>query len=59
MQGLVEDPPVLYVGSLSKTMFPGLRLGFLVLPERVMHQLHDDIGNTVRSRLTFDAEIAC
>jgi GntR family transcriptional regulator/MocR family aminotransferase len=32
MQGLVEDAPVLYVGSFSKTMFPALRLGFLVLP---------------------------
>lgn len=33
MQGLVADAPVLYVGTFSKTMFPALRLGFLVLPE--------------------------
>ncbi|MFM0073531.1 PLP-dependent aminotransferase family protein [Paraburkholderia sediminicola] len=32
MQGLVEDAPVLYVGSFSKTMFPALRIGFVVLP---------------------------
>ncbi|WAI82200.1 MULTISPECIES: PLP-dependent aminotransferase family protein [Achromobacter] len=33
MQGLVSDAPVLYVGTFSKTLFPALRLGFLVLPE--------------------------
>ncbi|SIO47029.1 PLP-dependent aminotransferase family protein [Paraburkholderia phenazinium] len=32
MQGLVPDAPVLYVGSFSKTMFPALRIGFVVLP---------------------------
>lgn len=33
MQGLVPHAPVLYVGTFSKTLFPALRLGFLVLPE--------------------------
>ena len=35
MQGLLPDAPVLYVGTFSKTMFPALRLGFLVLPEAI------------------------
>ncbi len=33
MQGQVPDAPVLYVGTFSKTMFPALRLGFVVLPQ--------------------------
>lgn len=36
MQGLAQDSPVLYVGSFSKTMFPALRIGFLVLPEALL-----------------------
>ncbi|RFU48479.1 PLP-dependent aminotransferase family protein [Paraburkholderia sp. DHOC27] len=32
MQGLVAEAPVLYIGSFSKTMFPALRIGFVVLP---------------------------
>ncbi|OZI78421.1 PLP-dependent aminotransferase family protein [Bordetella genomosp. 2] len=32
MQGLAEDTPVLYAGTFSKTMFPALRIGFLVVP---------------------------
>jgi GntR family transcriptional regulator/MocR family aminotransferase len=32
MQGLVEHAPVLYVGTFSKTMFPSLRIGFMVVP---------------------------
>ena len=33
MQGLVPDAPVMYVGTFSKTLFPSLRLGFVVLPQ--------------------------
>jgi len=32
MQGLAPDAPVLYCGTFSKTMYPGLRIGFLVVP---------------------------
>jgi GntR family transcriptional regulator/MocR family aminotransferase len=32
MQGLAPDAPVLYCGTFSKTMFPALRIGFLVAP---------------------------
>ncbi|MCC8402889.1 PLP-dependent aminotransferase family protein [Paraburkholderia sp. MMS20-SJTN17] len=35
MQGLVAEAPVLYVGSFSKTMFPALRVGFVVLPRTI------------------------
>ncbi|WP_295990869.1 PLP-dependent aminotransferase family protein [Rugamonas sp.] len=33
MQGLAPDAPVLYLGTFSKTMFPSLRLAFVVVPE--------------------------
>jgi len=32
MQGLAPDAPVVYLGTFSKTMFPSLRIGFLVAP---------------------------
>jgi GntR family transcriptional regulator / MocR family aminotransferase len=32
MQGLVENAPVIYLGTFSKTLFPALRIGFMVLP---------------------------
>ncbi|MEJ2415745.1 MAG: hypothetical protein P8Y45_02185 [Exilibacterium sp.] len=33
MQGLLDNPPVLYLGSFSKTMMPSVRIGYLVVPE--------------------------
>ncbi|CAB3921932.1 HTH-type transcriptional regulatory protein GabR [Achromobacter anxifer] len=48
MQGLVEDAPVLYVGTFSKTMFPALRLGFLVLPEAIAAQAMPSIIEMMR-----------
>ncbi|WP_175943228.1 PLP-dependent aminotransferase family protein [Burkholderia pyrrocinia] len=32
IQGLHGDAPVCYLGTFSKTMFPALRLGFMVVP---------------------------
>lgn len=32
MQGLTDDAPVVYLGTFSKTLFPALRTGFIVLP---------------------------
>ncbi len=36
LKSLDGDGRVVYVGSLSKTMFPGLRLGFMVGPKELM-----------------------
>jgi GntR family transcriptional regulator/MocR family aminotransferase len=36
MQGMTEHNHVLYMGSFSKTLFPSLRLGYLVLPPELV-----------------------
>ncbi|MBX9689197.1 MAG: PLP-dependent aminotransferase family protein [Candidatus Obscuribacterales bacterium] len=33
LQGLDKNNSVIYIGTLSKTVFPALRLGYIVLPE--------------------------
>jgi GntR family transcriptional regulator/MocR family aminotransferase len=48
MQGLVPDAPVLYVGSFSKTMFPALRIGFVVLPRSMVAQTRIAIQEMLR-----------
>lgn len=32
MRGMVDNAPVVYLGTFSKTLFPSLRIGFMVLP---------------------------
>ncbi len=39
LQGLDVDGRVIYVGSFSKTLFPSLRLGFLVVPSDLRDRL--------------------
>lgn len=33
LQGLVPDAPVIYIGTFSKTLYPGLRIAYMVLPK--------------------------
>ncbi|WP_372881886.1 PLP-dependent aminotransferase family protein [Psychromonas sp.] len=39
LQGLVKDAPVIYIGTFSKTLYPALRLGYIVLPKPLMNEL--------------------
>lgn len=35
LQGLLPDAPVIYVGTFSKTLYPGLRIAYMVVPQVV------------------------
>lgn len=48
MQGLVPDAPVVYLGTFSKSMFPGLRLGFIVMPAGLAERAVPVVGDLVR-----------
>jgi len=49
MQGLVDDAPVVYLGTFSKSMFPGLRLGFFVLPPTLAERAITSLDAWVRT----------
>jgi GntR family transcriptional regulator/MocR family aminotransferase len=36
LQGLAQEVPVIYCGTFSKVMFPGLRIGYLIVPENLV-----------------------
>ncbi|KQV96888.1 PLP-dependent aminotransferase family protein [Rhizobacter sp. Root1221] len=48
MQGLVDHAPVLYLGTFSKTMFPSLRVGFMVVPEVLLAPLSPPLKELLR-----------
>jgi GntR family transcriptional regulator/MocR family aminotransferase len=41
MQGLVLDAPVIYLGTFSKTLFPALRIGYMVVPKGLVEPFAD------------------
>ncbi len=51
MQGLVTDAPVLYLGTFSKTLFPALRIAYIVVPKGLVAALTPLIAkSTLRGR---------
>ena len=39
LQGLEPDAPVIYMGTFSKTIYPALRIGYLVVPKKLFSPL--------------------
>jgi GntR family transcriptional regulator/MocR family aminotransferase len=54
MQGQVDDAPVVYLGTFSKSMFPALRLGFIVWPRALADRAAGVIGHLVRRGRTIE-----
>ena len=46
MMSLDREQRVIYVGSFSKAMFPALRLGFMVFPQRLAAEAAHVVGRT-------------
>ncbi|MFX1674573.1 PLP-dependent aminotransferase family protein [Paraburkholderia sp. A2WS-5] len=48
LQGLDESDRVIYVGSLGKLLFPGLRVGYMVVPERLVEVFRTGVSELYR-----------
>jgi GntR family transcriptional regulator / MocR family aminotransferase len=59
LQSLDKHSSVIFIGSFSKTLFPALRVGYVVLPEQLVHQFvalryRNDFRNS-----SFDQAVLC
>lgn len=48
MLGMLPHPPVVYLGTFSKTLFPSLRIGFMVMPPALAQAASPVIGSLLR-----------
>lgn len=48
MRGMVDNAPVVYLGTFSKTLFPSLRIGFMVLPPALVESAQPAIRALLR-----------
>jgi GntR family transcriptional regulator/MocR family aminotransferase len=59
LQGLDRTGRVLYAGTFSKTLFPSLRLGYLVLPTDLVHIFRSAKAVTNRHTPVLDQAVLC
>lgn len=57
LQGLDSHDRVLYLGTFSKTLFPGLRIGYLVVPEALAESFSVGLSELYRSGHIFTQAI--
>jgi GntR family transcriptional regulator/MocR family aminotransferase len=48
MLGMVPNAPVVYLGTFSKTLFPSLRIGFVVMPKALAKSVQPAIHSLLR-----------
>ncbi len=48
LQGLDDAGRVIYVGSLGKMLFPGLRMGYMVVPEHLADKFRTGVAELYR-----------
>ncbi|MBB1200421.1 PLP-dependent aminotransferase family protein [Enterobacteriaceae bacterium 89] len=48
MLGMQPDAPVVYLGTFSKTLFPSLRIGFVVMPKALAKAMQPAIHSLLR-----------
>jgi GntR family transcriptional regulator/MocR family aminotransferase len=53
LQGMDTDDRVLYMGTFSKTMFPSLRIGFMVVPESLAPAFATGVSELYRGSQVF------
>lgn len=59
LQSLTEEDNVIFSGSFSKMLFPSLRMGFLVLPERLVEPLQKARSLLDRHGSTLSQAVLC
>jgi GntR family transcriptional regulator/MocR family aminotransferase len=56
MQGLQPDAPVVYLGTFSKTLYPALRLAYMVLPRAALASVLPALARRLPSGRTAEQE---
>lgn len=57
LQGLEPDAPVIYMGTFSKTIYPALRIGYLVVPKRLYSPLRIAASELYRGGHLLDQKV--